>query len=69
MTSGTISLAVLPCRQAKGGTTNSGLGQIVDTISIRERPADADDRSGWTAQHRTPSQTHQQENDAIHNRE
>ena len=28
-------------RQAKGGTTKSGLGQIVDTVSIRERPADA----------------------------
>ena len=32
-------------RQAKGGTTKSGLGQIVDTISIRERPAEADDRA------------------------
>ena len=32
-------------RQAKGGTTKSGLGQIVDTVSIRERPADADDRA------------------------
>src|SRR5262245_52874468 len=27
-------------RQAKGGTTKSGLGQIVDAASIRERPAD-----------------------------
>ena len=32
-------------RQAKGGTTNSGLGQIVDTLSIRERRAEAEDRA------------------------
>jgi IS30 family transposase len=32
-------------RQAKGGVTRSGLGQIVDTVSIRERPADAKDRA------------------------
>jgi len=32
-------------RQAKGGITRSGLGQIVDTVSIRERPADAEDRA------------------------
>jgi IS30 family transposase len=32
-------------RQAKGGATRSGLGQIVDTVSIRERPADAEDRA------------------------
>src|SRR5262249_31499732 len=32
-------------RQAKGGTTKSGLGQIVDTVSIRERPAEAEDRA------------------------
>ncbi len=32
-------------RRAKGGTTKSGLGQIADTVSIRERPADADDRA------------------------
>ena len=32
-------------RQAKGGTTQSGLGQIVDTVSIRERPAEAKDRA------------------------
>jgi IS30 family transposase len=32
-------------RQAKGGTMKSGLGQIIDTVSIRERPADADDRA------------------------
>ena len=32
-------------RQAKGGTTKSGLGQIVDTVSIRERPADVEDRA------------------------
>jgi IS30 family transposase len=31
-------------RQAKGGTTKNGLGQIVDTVSIRERPAVAEDR-------------------------
>src|SRR5262245_43347133 len=31
-------------RQAKGGTTKSGLGQIVDAASIRERP-EADDRA------------------------
>src|SRR5271167_472991 len=30
-------------RQAKGGTTKSGLGQIVDAVSIRERPAEAED--------------------------
>jgi len=29
----------------KGSTAKSGLGQIVDTVSIRERPADADDRA------------------------
>ncbi len=32
-------------RQAKGGTTKSGRGQIVDTVSIRERPAEAEDRA------------------------
>src|SRR3974390_3102711 len=32
-------------RQAKGGTTKRGLGQIVDTVSIRERPAEAKDRA------------------------
>ena len=32
-------------RQAKGGTTKSGLGQIIDTVSIRERPAEAEDRA------------------------
>lgn len=32
-------------RQAKGGVTRSGLGQIIDTVSIRERPADAEDRA------------------------
>jgi len=32
-------------RQAKGGVTKSGLGQIVDTVSIRERPAQAQDRA------------------------
>src|SRR6516164_2219303 len=32
-------------RQAKGGTAKSGLGQIVDAASIRERPAEADDRT------------------------
>ena len=28
-------------RQAKGGKTKNGLGQIVDAVSIRERPAEA----------------------------
>ena len=28
-----------------GGNTKSGLGQIVDTVSIRERPAEAKDRA------------------------
>ena len=32
-------------RQAKAGVTKSGLGQIVDTVSIRERPAEAEDRT------------------------
>ncbi len=32
-------------RQAKGGTTRNGLGQIADTVSIRERPAEAEDRA------------------------
>jgi IS30 family transposase len=32
-------------RQAKGGTTKSGLGQIVDAVSIRERLAEAEDRA------------------------
>ena len=32
-------------RQTKGGTTKSGLGQIVDALSIRERPAEVEDRA------------------------
>jgi IS30 family transposase len=32
-------------RQAKSGTTKSGLGQIVDAVSIRERPAEVEDRA------------------------
>jgi len=32
-------------RQAKGGTTKIGLGQIVDAVSIRERPAEVEDRA------------------------
>jgi IS30 family transposase len=32
-------------RQAKGGTVKNGLGQIVDAVSIRERPAEAEDRA------------------------
>ena len=32
-------------RQAKGGTVQTGLGQIVDAVSIRERPAEAADRA------------------------
>jgi len=32
-------------RQAKGGTTKNGLGQIVDAVSIRERPAEVKDRA------------------------
>lgn len=32
-------------RNAKGGTAKSGLGQIVDAVSIRERPAEAEDRA------------------------
>jgi transposase, IS30 family len=32
-------------REAKGGTTKRGLGQIADTVSIRERPAEAEDRA------------------------
>ncbi len=32
-------------RQAKGGTTKRGLGQIVDAVSIRERPAETEDRA------------------------
>jgi len=32
-------------RQAKCGTTKSGLGQIIDTVSIRERPAETEDRA------------------------
>jgi IS30 family transposase len=32
-------------RQTKGGTAKNGLGQIVDAISIRERPAEAEDRA------------------------
>ena len=32
-------------RQAKNGMTKSGLGQIVDAVSIRERPAEAEDRA------------------------
>ena len=32
-------------RQAKGGNTWRGVGQLADTVSIRERPAEADDRA------------------------
>src|SRR4029079_14719069 len=32
-------------RQAKGGTAKNGLAQIVDAGSIRERPAEAEDRA------------------------
>lgn len=32
-------------RQAKGGTVKHGLGQIADAVSIRERPAEAEDRA------------------------
>jgi len=32
-------------RQAKGGTKKIGLGQLVDAVSIRERPAEAEDRA------------------------
>jgi IS30 family transposase len=32
-------------RQAKGGTTKRGLGQIVDTVSIRERPGEVEERA------------------------
>jgi transposase, IS30 family len=32
-------------RQAKGGTTKSGLGPIVNAVSIGERPAEAEDRA------------------------
>lgn len=32
-------------RQAKGGVTKNGLGQIADAVSIRERPAEAEDRA------------------------
>jgi IS30 family transposase len=32
-------------RQAQGGTTKRGLGQIVDMVSIRERPAEVEDRA------------------------
>ncbi len=32
-------------RQAKGGTTKSGLGQIVDAVSIRAQPAEVEDRA------------------------
>jgi len=32
-------------RQAKGGNTGQGQGRIVDMVSIRERPAEADDRA------------------------
>jgi transposase, IS30 family len=32
-------------RQAKGGNTKSGRGQILDLVSIRERPAEVEDRA------------------------
>jgi IS30 family transposase len=32
-------------RQAKGGNTKSGRGQILDPVSIRERPAEVEDRA------------------------
>ena len=32
-------------RQAKGGIAKNGLGQIVDAVSIRERPAETEDRA------------------------
>ena len=37
--------SVRQMRHPKGGTTKSGLGQIVDAVSIRERPAEARDRA------------------------
>jgi IS30 family transposase len=40
-----VACLLVDVDEAKGGTTKSGLGQIVDTVSIRERPADADDRA------------------------
>src|SRR4029077_14449639 len=47
-------------RQAKGGNTKSGLGQIVDTVSIRERPAEAKDRAvlGRRSSHRDEQLAH-----------
>ncbi len=32
-------------RQARGGTTKNGLGQIVDAVSIRARPTEVEDRA------------------------
>src|SRR5262249_5414685 len=48
-------------RQAKGGTTKSGLGQIVDAASIRERPAEADDRAPIKCGRRGRAQSPQRE--------
>jgi hypothetical protein len=42
-------------RQAKGGNAKSGLGQIVDTISIREKPLPIDYKRCCTDRLRPPS--------------
>ena len=33
------------CAKPRNGTTKSGLGQIVDAVSIRRRPAEVEDRA------------------------
>src|SRR2546426_9552332 len=45
-------------RQAKGGTTKSRpLGQLVDAVSIRERPAEAEDRAVRSEEHTSELQS------------
>jgi len=57
-------------RQAKGGNTKSGRGQILDLVSIRERPAEVEDRRarplGRRPSHRSEQHAHRDTRRAPH---